>query len=69
MLMNAGVTVISLSIEDMSFVIQAADKFKLDFDDAYQYAVSEKHTLTLTSFDSDFDRTLRGRKKPQNILL
>jgi len=29
----------------------------LDFDDAYQYALAEKHDLIIVSFDSDFDKT------------
>ena len=31
-------------------------RFKLDYDDAYQYALAEKDNLILVSFDSDFDR-------------
>ena len=40
----------------------------LDFDDAYQYAVAERYGLTIISFDSDFDRTERGRKPPGDLL-
>ena len=43
-------------------------KFNLDFDDAYQYVAAEEYNLTLVSFDSDFDRTERGRKTPAEIL-
>jgi len=43
------------------------DEFKLDFDDAYQYIAAEKYDLTIVSFDSDFDRTTRGRKTPSEI--
>jgi hypothetical protein len=39
----------------------------LDFDDAYQYSAAEKYNLTIVSFDSDFDRTPRGRKTPAEI--
>lgn len=39
----------------------------LDFDDAYQYVAAEKYTLTLVSFDADFDRTERGKKTPGEI--
>jgi len=41
----------------MELLIKAAEKFNLDFDDAYQYAISEKYDLMIMSFDSDFDRT------------
>ncbi len=68
MVVTAGVVVISLSVEDMSLVIETANKFKLDFDDAYQYAVAKKHTLKIVSFDSDFDRVEGGRTKPADIL-
>ena len=40
----------------------------LDFDDAYQYALAEKHDLIIVSFDSDFDKTKRGRKSPAEVI-
>jgi predicted nucleic acid-binding protein len=52
----------------MASVIQAAQQFHLDFDDAYQYAAAAKNNLTLVSFDSDFDRTDHGRKTPTEII-
>ena len=42
-------------------------KFGLDFDYAYQYLAADKYSLTLVSFDSDFDRTERGRKTPADV--
>lgn len=68
MLIHAGMAVITLPIEDMVSVIEAAKAFKLDFDDAYQYAIADKHMLTIISFDADFDRTERGRRRPAEIL-
>ncbi|MBI3302674.1 MAG: PIN domain-containing protein, partial [Deltaproteobacteria bacterium] len=68
MMLDAGTTMISLVAEDMAAVIKAAQRFNLDFDDAYQYATAEKYGLTLVSFDGDFDRTERGRKSPAQIL-
>jgi len=44
------------------------EKFKLDFDDAYQYVAAEKYDLIIISFDADFDITERGRKTPKEIL-
>jgi hypothetical protein len=52
---------------EMHAVADAAAAFRLDFDDAYQYTIAGKYALTLMSFDSDFDRTLRGRKEPSEI--
>lgn len=45
----------------------AADRFHLDFDDAYQYAVAEQYGLSIVSFDKDFDRTEKGRMEPQDL--
>jgi len=45
----------------MNVVADYANSFGLDFDDAYQYALAVKYDLTIVSFDSDFDRTTRGR--------
>lgn len=53
---NATVMLAALSISDMPAVIDAASRYNLDFDDAYQYSIAEKFGLTLISFDSDFDR-------------
>ncbi|MDP2753105.1 MAG: PIN domain-containing protein [Nitrospirota bacterium] len=66
---DAGMLLISLSVEDMERVVNMSQKFKLDFDDAYQYVVAEKYGLIIVSFDSDFDRTEIGRKTPEEILI
>ncbi len=67
MVFTAGIKVSSISAEDMESVIDAAQKFSLDFDDAYQYAVALKYNLTIVSFDKDFDRTEKGKKIPSDI--
>lgn len=64
---SGGVNVIRLSPLDFSGIIAYAARFMLDFDDAYQYAAAEKHDLVIVSFDSDFDRTERGRRGPTQI--
>jgi predicted nucleic acid-binding protein len=69
MMLRAGMTVASLSVEDMGSVIEAAQRFNLDFDDAYQYAVAGRYGLTVVSFDADFDRTERGRKTAGEMLV
>jgi len=58
------VDILDLSVQEMKDIGEAAQKFELDFDDAYQYAVAEKHGLEIVSFDTDFDRTDRGRITP-----
>ena len=59
---------ISLDIDDFNDIVDSAIKFKLDFDDAYQYVAATKYDLTIISFDKDFDRTDRGRKTPGELL-
>jgi len=62
------VNLISLSVEEIFEVISVMERFKLDFDDAYQYVSAEKYNLIIVSFDTDFDVTERGRKTPADIL-
>jgi uncharacterized protein len=63
-----GTDVVSVESDKMGDVIQAAQEFQLDFDDAYQYALAKNAQITLVSFDSDFNRTTLGRKTPQQII-
>jgi predicted nucleic acid-binding protein len=64
---EGGVTMIHLEPEDTSRLVEIISETKLDFDDAYQYAAAEKNDLNIVSFDSDFDRTERGRRMPAQI--
>jgi predicted nucleic acid-binding protein len=63
----SGIHVLSLVPDDFSKITDAAGRFHLDFDDAYQYAVSERYGLSLVSFDKDFDRTEKGRVVPEDL--
>jgi hypothetical protein len=67
LVVKGGVGLLRLSVEDMGEMAAVARRFNLDFDDAYQYVVAEKHGLEIISFDADFDRTERGRKTPENV--
>jgi predicted nucleic acid-binding protein len=68
-IVDAGVEVIRIPLEEMTVISAITKRYKLDFDDAYQYALAEKHDLTIISFDSDFDRTERGRASPESVVL
>lgn len=68
MIISAGMMVTSLPVENMESIIMVATRFSLDFDDAYQYVAAEKYNLTIVSFDTDFDRSERGRKTPMEIV-
>ncbi len=57
----SGIRIISVAPGNFSLITGAAGRFRLDFDDAYQYAVAEQNRLSIVSFDKDFDRTEKGR--------
>ncbi len=67
-LINAGFTLLRLPPLEFRGVINAIEKFNLDFDDAYQYRLAELYNLKIISFDSDFDKTERGRLTPDQAL-
>jgi predicted nucleic acid-binding protein len=58
---------LALAPDDFSKITDAAGRFHLDFDDAYQYAVAERYDLSIVSFDKDFDRTEKGRVVPEEL--
>lgn len=62
------VTVIALDHRELIMVAEAARRYRLDFDDAYQYTAATLHDLTIVSYDTDFDRTGRGRQTPEQVL-
>ena len=63
----SGIQVLSLEPGSFSGIVDAAGRFHLDFDDAYQYEVSIRHNLSIVSYDRDFDRTEKGRVEPQDL--
>jgi len=67
-IMSSFISKISLEIDDIKYLLQIRKKYNFDFDDAYQYVVAEKYSLTIISFDSDFDKTELGRKTPKEVL-
>ena len=65
---EAQVACIRLDPADLKQALAFHRQFQLDFDDAYQYAAAEKLDLVIVSFDKGFDRTIRGRKTPAEII-
>ena len=65
---TGGVTLASLQPEFIHQVVGAMDRFKLDFDDAYQYLAAEQAQAVIVSYDDDFDRIVRGRTTPAQVL-
>lgn len=68
LILQGGIRVISLSPDDMPKLVQIAEQFHLDFDDAYQYVLAAQRNLQIVSLDADFDRTDLGRKTPAMVL-
>jgi len=61
---NHDTNLVRLKAEDSYEIIKYVKRYNLDFDDAYQYVAAVKFNLKLISFDSDFDKTERGRNTP-----
>jgi predicted nucleic acid-binding protein len=64
----SGIRIVGVTPDKFSKITGASDRFHLDFDDAYQYAVAEQNRLSIVSFDKDFDRTDRGRIEPKDLI-
>jgi len=64
---NGQIEQLSLDTIDLLDVLENITKYNLDFDDSYQYTISEKYDLTLVTFDKDFN--VKGLRKisPQEI--
>jgi predicted nucleic acid-binding protein len=58
---NAQLEQLSLDTIDLLDVIINIQKYKLDFDDAYQFTIAQKYDLNLITFDKDFN--VKGIKK------
>ena len=65
---SGSVQLLHLRPNDSTKIVQVIDLYNLDFDDAYQYTIAEKYDLQIVSFDTDFDKTPRGRMTPREIL-
>lgn len=67
-LVDGAVNLLTVPPDEMAKLVGAAEKYKLDFDDAYQFVVATNHNLTLVSLDADFDRAERGRQTPDEVI-
>jgi hypothetical protein len=67
-LLDGDVVLIHLNPENMERIIDTQKRYGLDFDDAYQYVAAERYDLIIVSFDTDFDKTKRGKKSPEEVL-
>jgi len=58
---NGQLEQLSLNSVELIDVITNIKKYKLDFDDSYQFSVAHKYDLTIVTFDKDFN--VKGIKK------
>lgn len=68
MVLEGPLVVLDLAENEIQDLKQYADKYQLDFDDAYQYGVAQKLDLSLLTFDSDFDQVPVDSNTPAEIL-
>ena len=67
MVLNGNVKILSINLKNTLKLSEISKKYSLDFDDAYQYLISDEYDLDIISFDPDFDKTDRKRKLPEKI--
>jgi predicted nucleic acid-binding protein len=67
-LIRHHVFTLHLAPSELYSVIDRMSAVGLDFDDAFQYLNAERSNLKIVSFDTDFDRTSRGRITPADVL-
>lgn len=68
MLIDGEVSLAGVPATSMYRVVEVMEKFRLDFDDAYQYVAAEHEDARIISFDGHFDPTDRGRQTPSDLL-
>ncbi len=65
---DGDVSLVSLPPNKTPELIKAMKRYKLDFDDAYQYLAAKLNGLTLVTFDKDLKRNPLGGRTPAQII-
>lgn len=65
---NGQIKQLTLNAGDLLNVIDNSQRFKLDFDDAYQLSISQKYDLIIISFDKDFNAEGIRKNMPEEII-
>jgi predicted nucleic acid-binding protein len=65
---SGQIELLSLDSSDLLEVIGNIQKYKLDFDDSYQFSVAQKYDLTIITFDKDFNAKGIKKKTPDDIV-
>lgn len=62
------VLLVSIPPDKTPELIKAMKRYRLDFDDAYQYLAAKLNGLTLVTFDKDLKRKPLGGQTPAQII-
>jgi predicted nucleic acid-binding protein len=65
---NGQIEQLSLDSSNILNVIDNIQRFNLDFDDSYQFTLSQKYDLTIITFDKNFDVKGIKKKTPDEII-
>ena len=65
---NGLIEQLSLDPYDFVDIISNIEKFKLDFDDAYQLTISQKYEMKIVTFDKDFNVEGIDKMTPDDII-
>jgi hypothetical protein len=66
-IIESGIRVISLTTDNFSKITEAGDRFHLDFDDAYQYAVADRYGFSIVTSTRILIELKKGRMEPQDL--
>jgi len=66
-LKKSKITRLETDMDDDLNIIQIMKEFNLDFDDAVQLYLCQKHNLKIISYDQHFDKTSIERIEPKDI--
>src|SRR5262245_44938597 len=65
---DGDVSLVSIPPDKTPELVKAMRRYKLDFDDAYQYIAAQLNGLTLVTFDKDLKRKPLGGQTPAQII-
>jgi hypothetical protein len=65
---DGDVSLVSVPPDKTPELVKAMRRYKLDFDDAYQYLAARLTGLTLVTFDKDLKRKPLGGQTPAQII-
>src|SRR5262245_60880724 len=65
---NGDVSLVSIPPDKTPELVKAMKRYRLDFDDAYQYLAAKLEGLTLVTFDKDLKRRPLGGRTPAQIV-